>query len=127
MRGELPEIRRRGAELVIIGNGSPHMAEAFIEDLGIDSPVYTDPSRKAYAAAGFERGVLATFSPRAVLHGTRAFREGFRQTKLQGDGYQLGGVIVVAKGGEILYGYASREAGDHPPASEILSALPAAG
>jgi hypothetical protein len=46
---------------------------------------------------------------------------------VQGDAWQLGGVLVVRKGGEVAYRHLSAEAGDHPPVADVLAALGAAG
>jgi NAD(P)-dependent dehydrogenase (short-subunit alcohol dehydrogenase family) len=53
----------------------------------------------------------------------RAWRSGFRQSGVQGDPWQLGGVFVIRPEAELVYRYVSREAGDHAPAEEILAAL----
>jgi len=123
VRGIIPQIHGKGAELVVIGNGTPFMASAFREELALATPLYTDPTLEAYKLAGLKYGARYTFSLKTLLNGIRAFRAGFRQTKTQGAPLQQGGVLVVKKGGKIVYGYASSEAGDHPPAEDILSAL----
>jgi hypothetical protein len=38
----------------------------------------------------------------------------------------MGGVLVVMQGGRVVYRYLSRAAGDHPPLTEVLAALPGA-
>ena len=42
MRDYVPEIRRQGAELVIVGNGSRYFASTFREELGLDCQVVGD-------------------------------------------------------------------------------------
>lgn len=127
MRDILPAIREAGAELVIVGNGSAEFARAFRDDLALDAPLYTDPTRRTYALAGFKRGVLATFSARGVAHAARALRKGFRQTATRGDALQQGGVLVVDRGGRVLYAHRDNEAGDLAPNEEILAALRSRG
>lgn len=125
MRDSLDEIRSRGAELVVVGNGAPHFAAAFREDLGLppDVPLLVDPALRAYRAAGLRRGRVEILSPRLPFHALRALRRGFRQTGIEGDPWQLGGVFVIRSGGALVYRHASAEAGDHPPLSEVLEAL----
>ena len=123
MRGILPAIHEAGAELVIVGNGTPEMARAFREDLGLEVPLYTDPTRRTYALAGFKRGVLATFSAKGVAHAARAWRKGFRQTATRGDPLQQGGLLVVDPGGRILYAHRDNEAGDLASNEDVLAAL----
>lgn len=118
------EIRERGAELAIVGNGAPSFARAFREDLGLDVPLYTDPSLETYRALAFHRGLLRTaLSPRTWAHAARALAGGFLQGRTQGDPLQLGGVVVVRPDGTVAYRFASAEAGDHPPIAGILAAL----
>jgi NAD(P)-dependent dehydrogenase (short-subunit alcohol dehydrogenase family) len=123
LRGRLDEIRKQGAELVIVGNGSPQFAAAFREDYALDCPILVDPDLRAYRAAGLRRGRVELLSPRLPLHAVRALLAGSRQGAIQGDAWQLGGVFVLGPGGDLLYRYVSREAGDHPPVEDILKAL----
>ena len=123
MRDQIDEIRARGAELVIIGNGAPNFAAAFREDFELDCPLLVDPELRAYRAAGLRRGRVELLSPRLPLNVLRALRSGSRQSGVQGDPWQLGGVFVIQPGGDLTYRYESREAGDHPPVEEILEAL----
>jgi NAD(P)-dependent dehydrogenase (short-subunit alcohol dehydrogenase family) len=125
LRDRVDEIRARGAELVIVGNGSESFARAFREDFDLDGPLLVDPELRAYRAAGLRRGRVELLSPRLAGNALRALRSGARQTGVQGDAWQLGGVFVIRPGGELAFRYASREAGDHPPVEDILSALDA--
>ena len=124
MRPHLPEIRRLGADLAIIGSGDPASAKAFQEDLEIrDVPVFSDEPRRAYELAGFCRGLLPLLRPRAVGNYLRAFFSGHRAGRKQGDALQQGGVLVVRRDGGLLFRFASRASGDHPDAASILEAL----
>jgi dehydrogenase/reductase SDR family protein 12 len=123
LRDEIDHIRARGAELVIVGNGARNFAEAFREDFQLDCPLLIDPELRAFRAAGLRRGRVELLSPRLPGNALRALRAGSRQTEVQGDPWQLGGVFVIQPGGDLAYRYASREAGDHPPVAEILAAL----
>ena len=123
MRDALPEIRRRGAELIIVGNGQPQHAIDFRDAEHVESPLYVDPELQAYAAAGLKRGLRSSLSPGVILRGVRAFREGKRQSATKGDPWQQGGVFVILPGNRVEFAYISEEAGDHPSAEAILSAL----
>jgi NAD(P)-dependent dehydrogenase (short-subunit alcohol dehydrogenase family) len=123
LRDRVDSIRARGAELVIVGNGAAHFAAAFREDFSLDGPLLVDPDLRAYRAAGLRRGRVEILSPRLALNALRALRSGSRQQGVQGDPWQLGGVFVIQPGGRTTYAFASREAGDHPPIAEMLSAL----
>jgi hypothetical protein len=55
-------------------------------------------------------------------------RRGFRQSKVQGDPWQQGGVAVVGPqcGGELPYRYASKAPDDDAPLEDALGAVRAA-
>jgi NAD(P)-dependent dehydrogenase (short-subunit alcohol dehydrogenase family) len=123
LRDAQQEIRARGAELAIVGNGAAHFAKAFREDFSLTGPLLVDPELRAYRAAGLRRGRVELLSPRLPLHALRALRAGARQTGVQGDPWQLGGVFVIRPDGTLAFRHLSREAGDHPAVSEVLAAL----
>ncbi len=127
MRDAYEEIRARGAALAAVGSGTEAMARAFQEEQGLPFPLYVDPSRRAYEAAGLKRGAASTFSPRVLKNALRARRRGFRQTAVQGDPWQQGGVLVILPDDTIALHYVSEVAGDHPEVAAVLAALPAAG
>jgi len=116
-------LRSLGAELIVIGHGTIEEARALREELRLTSPIFTDPGRDAYRALGMRRGWHTSLSPRVILRAARARWMGFRQTRIAGDPFQQGGVVVIARGGEERYRFISREAGDHPRPSEIVAAL----
>lgn len=121
---EVETIHEHGAELVMVGNGNRHFADAFRQEIGIQTPLYVDTKREAYRALGMKRSVMSTLNPLALPNMVRALKSGFRQKWVQGDAWQLGGVLVVLPGGEVAYRHLDGAAGDHPPVAEVLAALP---
>ncbi|MGE3857123.1 MAG: SelL-related redox protein [Dehalococcoidia bacterium] len=121
------EIHDAGAELVIVGSGSPQMAGFFAEDYAIDTPVLTDPTREVYRVLEARRPPrLAFIDPRVALRGLRAVLRGHRQQFGDaglGDETQLGGVFIVRPGGDVAWAHRSAFAGDHPGNAEVLAAL----
>ena len=110
--------------LAIIGSGWPAAAQSFRELMELPAlPVYCDKGRRAFDAAGLERGVLRTFNPLTLVHYLQAMWHGQRQGKLSGDPWQQGGVLVVGTDGEIAFRQASRWAGDHPAPARVIEAL----
>ncbi len=123
MRDAIEEIRGAGAELVIVGSGAAHFAAAFIDELELDSPVLVDPDLVSYRAAGLRRGRVEALSPRLPLKAARALLAGHRQGAVQGDPWQLGGVLVIRPGGAIAFRHVNSDAADHVPIDGILAAL----
>lgn len=118
-------MRRKGANVAIIGNGLPAMAKGFVDRLGLagEARVLTDPKRQSYRLAGFRRGVWATLGPHALVNLLRALRKGLGTRKIEGDAWQQGGTLVVARGGEVLFRYASSHQGDRAGPQRLLAAL----
>jgi hypothetical protein len=124
LRPHLTEAHRKGANVAFIGNGLPAMAKAFAKRLALDGEalILTDPRRESYRRAGFRRGLWATLGPRALLKLIPAlFRFGPRL--IQGDAWQQGGTLVVAKGGDVRFRHISAFQGDRPAPRDILAAL----
>jgi peroxiredoxin len=124
LRDALPQIRKRGAELVVVGNGRPEYAADFRDSEGLEFPLYTDPDLRSYAAAGLKRSVGSSINLNVIGHGLRAFSTGKRQGATQGDPWQQGGVFVIAPRDRVDFSYVSAEAGDHPDIEDVLAALP---
>ncbi len=119
-RSRNAELKALGVKLVFIGSGTPAMAADFREFMQLDVPVWTDPRRQTYAHLGFKRGVGSVASAEVLRAGLRAMSAGFRQGRTQGDAMQQGGVLVVKRGGEPVYAFASTTAGHHPPLDLVL-------
>lgn len=124
MRAYDDRIAAAGARAVVIGTGAPAFIPPFREVTGFKGPIWTDPTRAAFAAAGLRRSAVRTIlHPGAALAGIRALTGGHRQGSTQGDPWQLGGVLVVGKDGEVLAHHESRYAGDHGDLEQIVGAL----
>lgn len=119
----IDQIHAAGAELIVIGNGSPSFMAGFRETTGYDGALFTDPSLEVYKAAGLKRGVTKVFNPRAGLAALGALKGGFRQGRTQGDALQQGGTLVVSSRGDVLWAHVDRFAGDHTDPDEIVRAI----
>jgi hypothetical protein len=123
LAGRLAEIRAAGAELVFVGNGSPDQAARFAAGEVPGCTVLTDPSLAAYRALGMVRGVLPTLGPASIAVGVGAALRGRRQSALQGDPWQQGGLLLLGTGGRVLFVQRNRNAGDRPDLDSALRAL----
>jgi len=118
-----PEISAAGAALVGIGNGTPAQAAALGAAARVPFPLYADPSRRSYRAAGLRRSWVRVLDPRVFLSARKARRTGARQVGIQGDPWQLGGVLVFDASGRLVWRQQSRFPGDHAAPADILQAL----
>lgn len=123
----VPNIVARGAQVLIVGNGSTEQAKRFFTSKKLPREgvaVVTDPDRESYRTAGFDRGYARTFlHPGAAKAFGGAKAQGHRITGLFGDLTQLGGLLVVKPPASLAYFHKSRFAGDHPDMSEVIAAL----
>lgn len=119
----IDQLRAAGADLTIIGNGTPNFIAGFREQTSYQGPIYVDPSLQVYKAAELKRGMLRTFDPRALGKTIGAFTRGRRQGTVQGDAFQQGGVLVIGPDGEVKFHHASDRPGDNATVEEIVAAL----
>ena len=117
-----------GVGLVLIGQASPRQAAAFRRKMDVELTVLADEERATYRLAGLKRAnVSQLLGPRSVLSGVRhGARSGVMQGRIIGDAAQLGGAIIVAPGGEVVYEQVQRNAGDTVEAGPLLAAATAA-
>lgn len=126
MRGIEQEIRRRGGELVVVGNGSLEQARAFFDQAGGPvGRVIVDAQLVGYHAAQLRRDVFYGARPTTACRFAGAWRRGFRPQGVAGDPLQLGGAFVIARGGVVRYSFVSRALGHHPRRRDLLAALSA--
>jgi hypothetical protein len=123
LRPFIIRIRELGAELILVGNGSPAQAAAFRDEFRLAVPLYTDPTRRTYRALGFRRSFFSTVGWSAIKKIARAVHAGVSQRGLRGDAWQQGGCAIVCADGSVPFYHASQYSGDHPTPETILAAL----
>jgi len=110
-----------GVRIMGVGNGTHEEAREFVAEFGITYPVFSDPSREAFAAAGMQTrfGIgLSTFK-----HAKRARSQGFSQGRTQGAPFQQGGLLLMSPEGKRLFMHADRIAGGHIPPHRALDRI----
>jgi len=122
LRRHEAELQAAGARLLFVGTGTPAMAADFAAGHAGPHPVFSDVQRRSFDAAGMRRSPWATLHWRLLKNLWRALRAGFRQTKVQGDAWQQGGVQVFAADGRLLHGEADRAGGDELDVAALLHA-----
>jgi peroxiredoxin len=123
------EFDAAGARLVLIGQLSPRHAAHFRRRQNIDLPVLADERRVSYKAAGAKMGnVSQLLGPKVVAKGAlTTLRTRQVQGRTLGHPAQLGGAMVIAPGGEIVWSHMAKDASDNASPEEILSAIRRAG
>ena len=115
-----------GANLVVIGQGTPRHAAHFRDEYGLDGlEILVDPDRAAYEVAGAKVAtVTELIGPRSFARGIkRAASDRVMQGTVKGHPAQLGGVLVVAPGGAVTWAHMADNAGDNPPNDDVIAAV----
>jgi hypothetical protein len=115
-----------GVGVVLIGQKTPRHAAEFRRRYGLDLPILADQHRETYKAAGAKMGSIGELlGPSSVAAGiSKAFRSRgkIRQGRIIGNAAQLGGALVIAPGGRIVWSHKSENAADSASPEELLQA-----
>ncbi len=124
MRHEKNRFDEAGAQVVLVGMGTPEECAAFAQKLHVSFPIVSDPKKKLYQAFELNRmSALGFFSPSVGFKGVAAMARGHGLGLPQGDVRQLAGVFVIDTGGQIVFSHYASDPADHPDAETILAAL----
>jgi peroxiredoxin len=117
-----------GAKLVLIGQLTPRHAAHFRRREKIDLTVLADNDRVSYRAAGASKGSVGQLiGPSVVAKGlVTTLKTRKMQTRTIGDPAQLGGAMVIAQDGTIVWSRMAKNAGDNASPDELLAAIPRA-
>ena len=99
-------------------------AQKFAEQLSLPFPLWVDPERIAYRAAGLlSLRWFDVFSPHLVRAYFAAYARGARQGKLSSHPLQLGGSFVFGPGGEEWFARLSDDPSKNASPQEITDAI----
>ena len=110
--------------LYLIGQATPRHAKHFQRKLELDGiTILADEARRTYKIAGFRKANLGQLlGPKSVMSGLKhGARSGVVQGRVIGDAAQLGGALVIAPGGEVVFRHASEHAGDTVDPADLLA------
>jgi len=124
LRRNQKSFEKAGAQVVLVGMGTPSESAEFAAKFNIPFPLVSDPQKKLYRKFGLKQtSTLGLFSPSLALKGVAAIVGGHGIGMPQGDVLQLPGVFVINTAGQIVYSHFSRNPADHPDAKTIIAAL----
>jgi peroxiredoxin len=124
LRREKKGFEAAGAQVLIVGMGTPEQTEAFKRRFQVPYPMVCDPQKRLYSAFDLGRvSLLAALNPGIAVKGMAAMAKGHAIGVPVGDVRQLPGVFVIDLQGEIVYAHYARDPADHPSARELLDLL----
>jgi peroxiredoxin len=121
LRGSYGDFKAKGADVVAIGMGRPDMAADFRDKQAIPFRLLVDHDKETYRLLEMKRGgLMDVVGPAVWWRGAKGILSGHGVATPKQDPYQMGGVAVVAAGGEISYIHRSEEASDNIPVEDLL-------
>jgi peroxiredoxin len=122
---EREQVEAAGGRLVLIGQLTPRHAAHFRRRQGIELPVLADERRASYKAAGAKMATMGELlGPSVVARGVlTSARTGRLQTRTVGHPAQLGGTMVIAPDGHVVFSHMSEDASDNAGAQAIVAAV----
>ncbi len=124
LRQKKQQFERLGAQVVLVGMGTPEESAAFEMKFAIPFPLISDPKRSLYQAFGLKQVSLpGLLSPTVAIKGMLALARGHTLGVPIGDIRQLPGVFIINTNGQIVYRHIAGDPSDHPDPDSILAAL----
>lgn len=116
----------RGVRLIGIGHDVDGVEE-FQREQFFSGELYLDPKKETYSALGYGSvGACSGFRSLFKSEGRALIREtkdkGVKGN-MKGDGWQLGGLLVVEKGGKVLYSFQQQQVTENPDYSKVAEVL----
>ncbi len=110
---------------MLIGQATPRHAAHFRRKQQIETPVLADERRLSYKAVGAKMGSVGDLvGPRVVARGAlTTLRTGKLQGRTIGNPAQLGGAMVIAPDGRVVWSQMARDASDNAAPETILAAV----
>lgn len=116
-----PQVTDMGVDIVAIGNGTPLMAQDFVEQFNIPFPIYTDENRESYELMNFHYGL--GIGLKTLKAGFGITKKGIKQGKVQGNVWQQGGEALFATGGRLFWRHANKTAEEHTSTAELMKVI----
>jgi peroxiredoxin len=111
-----------GFQVILVGLEGPEHAEKFRKEFAPSLPVICDPEKQLYRAYGLGRTTVSGIaSPGILLRGLRTMAQGHTPGIPGGDVFQMPGVFMIDREGNIRYSYYSKDVSDHPSIEELLA------
>jgi hypothetical protein len=129
VQGGLEDFRRRGAQLVAVGQGTEEEAGHHCAKYAAGFPCLGDPGRAGYRAFGLRRGSWWSVVVRPFFADTAESLRLIRRADLaasqlpSSDVLQMGGVAIVDRAGRLRFLHVAQTTADLPSNAEICEAL----
>lgn len=121
-----PQLEQAGLRVVAIGMGTPARTKAFIEEMGVSFPIFSDPRRQSYEAYRLMKmDWREQLRPSEFLKTTQNILKHGGDATTDQDVMQLGGTFIVNRHGTITFAYTNKAMSDDPNVAMLLQAATA--
>lgn len=121
-----PILKENNVRLIGVGL-EPLGMEEFIQGKFFDGELFVDNEKQSFKTMGFQRfsfmSLFSLFRSKKWTDANTMAKKMNLGGNLRGDGFQLGGALIVDVGGTTLYTYVQEDAADHVQNSKILEVL----
>ncbi|CAH8565635.1 unnamed protein product [Heterobilharzia americana] len=121
-----PALDARNIKLIGITFDKDGVQE-FIDGQFFDGDLYLDVERKTYKALEYKKVSACSGLSSLFSKAGRALNSKVKAAKIpgnmSGDGWQTGGLLVVEKGGNVLYHFEQKQVVSHPDYKRIIDVL----
>jgi hypothetical protein len=124
-RGRAQRIESAGVRPVIVHMGPPGSLDRLLTGHGLEGvETVSDPERRLYRALEIPRGTFAQlFGPTVWVRGVMATLRGHAVGRLEGDGFQMPGTVVL-RDGKVLARHDHETAADRADFAGLACGLP---
>ncbi len=122
LRRRKPEFDALHVQIAVIGFVRDERVTIWLEQTKSPFPLMLDPDRRVYDAYGMGRSFVRVWSLKVMWHYFKLMLRGERLRGIQGDPHQLGGDVLVDRGGTVRLAYRSQDPTDRPGVDELLAA-----
>ena len=124
LRRKAKAFRELGAQVVLVGLGTPGDTAAFKKQYKIPFPMIADPEKALYKDFHLKQASATTFlSPGMAVKGVSALLRGYGIGLPTGDVWQLPGVFIIDTDGVVRYRYFAESPADHPAPDVLLEKI----
>lgn len=124
MRRREQQFQRLGAQVVLVGLGTPEETADFKKQFQVPFPMVSDWEKRLFR--DFDLKQMAPSSMLSVglaVKGFMTLAKGHRMGIPKGDVLQLPGVFIIDTAGRIRYSHYARDPSDHPDPDSLLNVL----
>lgn len=124
LRRREDQFQRLGAQVVLVGLGTPEETADFKEQFQVPFPMVSDSEKRLFRDFDLKQmSPSSMLSVGLAIKGFMTMAKGHHMGVPKGDVLQLPGVFIIDTAGRIRYSHYARDPSDHPDPDSLLNVL----